>query len=150
MSIVHDRNCLAASIIAAVENFRDAEITYGQFVTGMESVAVTGEGYLADGTMTCTCDRPFLVLDETVLSSGARRYVLQSRQSGQTIEAFVNGLSRSQNDTHVITISDDPLVHVRGQFLNDTAALTTWFSKLQLTDWETDAWGNPVGTAGQN
>ena len=54
----HDRRCLAAAMIAAVENARDDE---GILAHEFRNLLVTGdvlgwaEGYLTDGTMTCTC-----------------------------------------------------------------------------------------------
>jgi hypothetical protein len=54
----HTHRCLAAAMIAAVENARDAEDMYqGEFRSLLASGEVLGwaEGYLADGTMTCTC-----------------------------------------------------------------------------------------------
>lgn len=54
--IQHDRKCLAAAVIAGVENFRDAEISYEEFRTGLDFALSTGYSYLADGTMTCICE----------------------------------------------------------------------------------------------
>lgn len=55
-AVKHDRHCLAASAIAAVENFRDSDwTTYPEFITGLDTIRETAEGYLADGVMTCRC-----------------------------------------------------------------------------------------------
>lgn len=52
----HDRRCLANSAIAAVENFRDSEWTsYDEFLTGLDHIRSTAQGYLDDEIMTCTC-----------------------------------------------------------------------------------------------
>jgi hypothetical protein len=55
--VSHKRHCLAASMIAAVENFRDAAVImdaeFAEFAK--RDVLATAEGYLSDGTMTCQC-----------------------------------------------------------------------------------------------
>jgi len=54
--VKHSRKCLAASTIAAIENFRDAEWSDDDFLYHMRTeILTTGEGYLADGTMSCQC-----------------------------------------------------------------------------------------------
>jgi hypothetical protein len=56
-TVAHTRKCLASAAIAAVENFRDAEGPDEYFLTGLESIRATAEGYLADGIATCQCER---------------------------------------------------------------------------------------------
>jgi hypothetical protein len=53
----HEARCLAAAVIAAVENLRDKD---GQTPTGFalamqDNPLYIARGYLADGLMMCTC-----------------------------------------------------------------------------------------------
>ena len=55
-TVKHTRACLAKSMIAAIENFRDADWTdHEAFAALSRDVMTTAEGYLADGLMTCQC-----------------------------------------------------------------------------------------------
>jgi hypothetical protein len=57
-TIMHSKRCLAASIIAAVENLRDAEGVddFSFRIDVQNNVPLTwADGYLNDGTMTCSC-----------------------------------------------------------------------------------------------
>lgn len=55
---MHSKRCLAASIIAAVENIRDREDgTDHSFRIAVQNneMLTEADSYLKDGTMTCTC-----------------------------------------------------------------------------------------------
>lgn len=62
---IHSTSCQAAAIIAAVENFRDQEVhsdgptrrlNVDEFRARIASdLLAEADGYLADGTMSCTC-----------------------------------------------------------------------------------------------
>lgn len=54
---MHSKQCLAAAIIAAVENLRDAADSSFDFRIAAQEDAfiIEADGYLSDGTMTCTC-----------------------------------------------------------------------------------------------
>jgi hypothetical protein len=54
----HNRYCLAAAMKAAIENFRDSiSVSPADFVEfAQRDILTTAEGYLADGTMSCTCN----------------------------------------------------------------------------------------------
>jgi hypothetical protein len=53
---LHQKRCLAAAVIAAIENLRDASPSDHGFVIDMQDNPLhIGAGYLLDGTMTCTC-----------------------------------------------------------------------------------------------
>lgn len=57
----HDRRCVAAAVIAAVENLRDDHDGHphlSDFRAGVEAPGLLlswADGYLADGLMPCTC-----------------------------------------------------------------------------------------------
>lgn len=54
----HTKECLAASVIAAIQNLRDMEgVTDFDFRIMMQDnkMLTEADGYLSDGTMTCTC-----------------------------------------------------------------------------------------------
>jgi hypothetical protein len=140
--IIHTRSCVAHSAICVVENFRDAEGPDEYFYTGLERVLSESLSYLASGTVSCTCDRPFRVEHEEVLSGGSRNYVLTSNKTGDSIDVFVTNFQRADGPTHVLASYPDGLeeheltVHVADQFLNDTDALVAFWAKLELTSWD--------------
>lgn len=54
----HDKHCVAAAVIAAVENLRDSEgMTVEEFAAAVTdgTPARWAESYLADGTKSCEC-----------------------------------------------------------------------------------------------
>jgi hypothetical protein len=57
---LHSRKCLAAAVIAAVENLRDEEGSSDlAFRLAMQDGPLAvADGYLADGLMTCICPEP--------------------------------------------------------------------------------------------
>lgn len=57
--LVHTRRCISNSMIAAIENWRDDEYaTDAEFLTAAQGkIFATAEGYLAEGLMTCICNR---------------------------------------------------------------------------------------------
>jgi hypothetical protein len=110
---MHDAGCVAAAIIAAVENVRDevADAQHRRFaridahsaageVYNTDYVAVA-KGYLADGTVTCVCEThddlpPYL--DETAAAQH-RRFTLP--EPGDTI-----------TDAHWLADRGEPVEHL--------------------------------------
>jgi hypothetical protein len=76
----HDRHCLAAVIIAAVENLRDADRTTDvQFRLAVDgngpdrqTLLQVATGYLADGLMACRCQDPLAHVPQNVADEADR------------------------------------------------------------------------------